>query len=120
MSGGYWFDVQRKRWVQASDKVLHYIEEHEHDAQLAGLSSQSDKQPACGEMTLQKQDPRTRKRPATITWSETHAGKSRMSSFAELTSTWHQARAIVTSNGDIAKCGDHVVLESKAVRTSLL
>jgi hypothetical protein len=36
-TGGYWFDSVRKKWIQAGDAVLNYLDEHPEQARLLGI-----------------------------------------------------------------------------------
>lgn len=117
VTGGYWFDSRKKRWVCASTAVREHIRTHAVDARLLGVPIQNPHTP--GKMLLPPlpSPAPTLKAPPVrrqITWPQTKSATLDPALVPDVVrhghGPWNTAKSVTVKNGDVAHVGAEVLV----------
>jgi hypothetical protein len=120
LSGGYWFDSQRRKWVCAGSAVLEQVTNRRSLAELLGLPVSKVEKPRPGDVQLFPLLRKPRRRPPPIEWKDTKAAlyfPAYMKSEMTPRALWDKGKSFIAWTGDKVRVGDHVLVRPEMVCT---
>ncbi|KAG2146590.1 uncharacterized protein EDB93DRAFT_1085956 [Suillus bovinus] len=113
-TGSYWFDNTSKKWVQAGDAVLSYLNEHPEQAWLLGICTREP--PATGNVFIEYLPGIVDSKP--VLWTATRCAKA-----LKLLQPAHHAQychgiLLILGNGEKASLEGHVIFHDSATSRS--
>ncbi|KAG0692392.1 hypothetical protein DFH29DRAFT_985782 [Suillus ampliporus] len=108
-TGGYWFDTTRKKWVQAGDAVLSYLDQHPEQARLLGIHVYQIIM-----SVAQKELP--------VLWRTTRCAKifNVLELLQPTNAQYHHGISLVLSNGEKASLEGHVIFRDSLTSCSAI
>ncbi|KAG1786006.1 uncharacterized protein HD556DRAFT_1207162, partial [Suillus plorans] len=105
VTGGYWFDSVRKKWIQAGDAVLNYLDKHPEQAQLLGIHIREPPK-----VTINDERPAAAK---PVMWTATRCAMLELSQ-PVCNAQYREGVSLILGNGEKASLEGHIIFNDSS------